>query len=111
MALGTDMGHHFARVRLIPMLEKINPLPCTKTELALHDRDGDGNRCQGRFDMGGHVVGAFVCVGQIGHAGIRGGRHQTGKEISHIGLHFRIGIFLNEDRAGCVLHKQVSAAL
>jgi hypothetical protein len=47
-------------MRRTPMLEQINALPSPQGELPLHDRNRKLHTGQGRADMGGHVVGAFI---------------------------------------------------
>ncbi len=56
--------------------------------------------------MGRHIVGTLICVGQIRHFRVGCRWHQTVKEVLHIGLHFWVGIFLNQQGGRGVLHQQ-----
>jgi hypothetical protein len=59
------------------MFENIYSLPDSKAKAAILDRNvqADGQQCG--LDMGRHVVGAFIGVGQIGHFGVSGWWHEA----------------------------------
>src|ERR1700728_3926171 len=56
------MQGNLSPMRRTPMLEKVNTLPSSQGELSLHDRNRQLHTDEGRADMCGHVVGAFVGV-------------------------------------------------
>jgi hypothetical protein len=56
------MHGDFPRVGCPPMLEKIDSLPGSQSEAAVPDRNGQLQAGQRGAEVGGHVVGAFICV-------------------------------------------------
>ena len=54
-----------------------------------------------------HVVGAFIGVGQVTHAGVGGWRHEPVEEGLKVRLDLGISIFLNDERAGRVTHEKM----
>ena len=95
----------------VAMFEKVNSLPCSQPHFAILDRNRQADRQHRRFDMRGHVVGAFIGVGEVGHAGVGGGRHQPVKIVLQIGVHFRVGVFLYQQGSRGVLHQQRQQAI
>lgn len=78
------------------MLKQVNALP-----MAERKRPGDNRNCQAhrqhrRLDVGGHVIGAFVRVPQIRHAGVVGRRDKPIKKSTQIRLNVGIRIFLDQ---------------
>lgn len=106
-----QMCHDFSSVRSIPMFEKVNSLPCSERQTAILDRNVQADRQHRRLDMGRHIVRTFVCVGQVGHVRVGGGRHEAREKVLQIGLNFGVGVFLNEERGGCVLDEQREEAV
>jgi len=88
------------------MFEKENSLPYSKRWRPINDGYVQADRQHRRLDMGRHVIRTLICVGQIGHFGVGRGRHQAVEKVFQIGLHFRVGVFLNEKRCRSVLDKQ-----
>lgn len=100
------MRHNIAGLWGVTMLEQIDALPRPQRQTPLCYRNGQRHGHHRRFDVGGHVIWAFVCVGQIGHRRVRRGGNQTPEKCVQIGLHLRVGVLLDQQRTGCVLHKQ-----
>ena len=79
-------------MRCTPMLEQINTLPGSQSELALQDRNCElyaGQRCA---DVCGHVVGAFVRVPIL--AGVL--RRQAVEKCLQIAANVPRGVLLYE---------------
>ncbi len=57
-----EMQGDLSLVRRTAVLKQINTLPGPQSELAMQDRNRKLHAGQGRTDMGGHVIGAFVGV-------------------------------------------------
>ena len=74
-------------MRAVPMFEKVNSLPGSQLHLTVHNRNRQMCGHHRRLDMGGHVIRPLVRVGQIGHRGISGRRHETRKEVLQVCLH------------------------
>jgi len=61
-SVADQMQGDFPAVGRAPVLEQIDPLPGAQRQPAIPDRDGELHAGQGRAEMRGHVVGAFVRV-------------------------------------------------
>ncbi len=105
------MRRNIATVRSVAMFKKINALPCAKHHFAVGDRNTEVRWQQGGLDVRRHVIGTFVGMGQIRHAGVCCRRHQTGEIVLQIRLHFRVCVFLNDQTGRCVLDKQRQKAV
>ncbi len=94
--LPRDMCRDLAGMGRVTVFEQIYPLPCPKYQSPVSngDRQADGHHCG--FDVGRHIVGPFVGVGQVRHAGISRGWHKTREEVAQIRLHLGVCIFLNK---------------
>ena len=99
------MQHDLAPVRRVAVLEEIDALPGAERQPAGGHRNGERGRRQRRLDVRRHVVGAFAAVDEIAHRRIVGRRHQPPEEGVEVAPHVRIGIFLDQQRAGCVPHE------
>ena len=85
-----------------PMLKQINPLPRSQGELTPHDWNRKLHAGQRRADMGGHVVGALLCV-PIPPRLLRREAIEKGLEI---GANICCGVLLNEQSGRRVPTKQ-----
>ena len=106
-----EMRGNLAEMWAPAMLEEIDALPGAQCQCAVLHGDAERHRHHRGFDMGGHVIETFVGVGQIGHRRIGRWRDQAVEEIAQVGLHFGIGIFLNEQAGRRVTHKQREQAV
>ena len=93
-------------MRAVPMFEKVNSLPGSQLHLTVHNKNRQMCGHHRRLDMGGHVIRPLVRVGQIGHRGISGRRHETRKEVLQVCLHLWISVFLDKQTARRVLDEQ-----
>lgn len=59
------------------VLKYINPLPCAQCHFALDYRNGRVRWQHRRFDVGEHIIGTFISMGQIGHQRIARRRYQA----------------------------------
>lgn len=97
-------------MRLIAMFEEIKALPGAKHEPAIRDGNADGNHCERRFDVGGHVVGPLQGVDNPPHGRIARRRDETGEKLREIAPDVGIGIFLDEQGTGRVPDKDSQQA-
>lgn len=95
----------------VPVLKQIDALPCSQQRAAACDGNAQADRKQRRFDMGGHVIRAFIGVGQVRHAWIGAGWDKPPEKVGKVRLHFRVRVFLNQERTGCVPDKQGEQAI
>jgi hypothetical protein len=84
------MQGNLSPMRRTPMLEQVNPLPSSQGELPLHNRNRQLHTDEGRPDMRGHVVRAFVGVPIS--AGVL--RRQAVEKCLEIGANVPRGILL-----------------
>lgn len=56
--------------------------------------------------MSRHIIGPFVCVGQIGHRWVCRWRHQPVEKVAQVSLHLWVSVFLNQKRTRGMLHEQ-----
>lgn len=81
------------------MFPKENALPCAKEKLAACKGDGFAAPSQGHFDVAGHVVRAFVGMGEFGVV--------VGYQVVHKGFQVpssrRVGIFHQDEAAASML--------
>lgn len=66
---------------------------------------------QSSLDMGRHIIGALIGVGQIGHAWVARRRDKTFEEIGEVCFHLRIGIFLDQQAGRGVLDEEGQQAI
>lgn len=76
------------------MLKHIEPLPGAEREAAFDNRNGERRLCEGRFDVGWHVVGAF---GAMDEERIAIG-DEAAEEGQEIPLDIGIGVLLDQER-------------
>ena len=88
------------------MLKQVQTLPGTKRKPTVEEWNGQAGVGERRPDMGGHVIETFRSVPEM----LRRLRHQSLKEVAHVERDIRIGILLNDQRTGCVLHKRSEQA-
>jgi hypothetical protein len=75
------------------MLSDVNALPRAERHFAAGDGYVQGDAVDHRFDMRGHIVGSF---GIMNPAGVVG--RNALERRDEVGLHLRIGVFLNDKR-------------
>jgi len=92
------------------MLKQVNALPCAKGELSVMHRNTERGRQKGGFDVAGHIIGALIGVGEIGHFRVRRGRHEPVEKGLQVGLHLWVCVFLNEQASGGVADEQSEQA-
>jgi formaldehyde-activating enzyme involved in methanogenesis len=73
-----------------PVFAKVNPLPSTKGEPAIGNRNQEARAEQGCFDMCRHIVGAFIAMAVIE----RLGDNMVDRHLE-IDPDIRVGIFVN----------------
>ena len=83
-------------MRRTPMLEQVNTLPRSQGELPLQDRNRQLHTDEGRADMSGHIVGAFVGVPIS--AGVLW--RQAVDKCLEIGANVPRGVLLDEQSSG-----------
>ena len=105
------MRRDLAPMGPVAMLEEVEPLPGPEPHPTLGHRDLEAGREQGRLDVGGHVVGTFLGVFQIGHGGIVAWRDKAMKERAEIRSNVGIGVFLDEQRTRGMAQKQCHDAV
>lgn len=93
-------------MRAIAVFKQINALPRTQRQLPVHHGDRQVGGQQRGLDMGGHVVGAFVGMCQIGHRRVRAGWHKPRKIVLQVSLNLGVGIFLNDQTGRGMADKQ-----
>jgi len=59
MLRSEQLQDHMALARASAVLEEVQPLPGTESELSRDDRDAQAGMRKSRADVGGHVIGAF----------------------------------------------------
>lgn len=96
------MHRHPAGVAVESMLPEINALPGAEGQSSVGNRDGEIGRGQGGADMGRHVIRAFASVFEQGIAVGNQAREKTFEIQADLG----VGIFLDDQRSGGVLHVQ-----
>ncbi len=79
-------------MRRTSMLEQVNALPGPQGEFPMYDRNRKLHAGQGRADMGGHVIGAFIHM----PIPIRVLRRQAIEERLEVGANVPRGVLLNE---------------
>ena len=93
-----DMAKNLSCLFPAAMFIKKDPLPSTQQGCGLLYGDRKRNGSQGRAHMRGHIVGAFGSMAKkrvaLGNKAI--------KKAFHIAQHFRVVIFLNEQRSRSV---------
>lgn len=104
------MRHHPAGMGRVAMLEQVNALPRSKRHAPVQNGNRHADWKQRRLDMGGHIVGSFVSVGQVGHGWISGWRHQPLKEGGQIGPDLGVRVFLDQKAGRRVLYEQCKNA-
>ena len=87
-------GFSYAQVRLSPVLPKVNSLPGAQSKVSINDRDAEVYRGQCRADVRRHVISAF---GRVPKQRVAIG-HEPREKTLQIAAHFRVGIFLNQQR-------------
>ncbi len=78
-------------------------MPSTMRPACTGNADRHGR--QRRLDVGRHVVRPLVAVDEIGHGRVICRRHQAAEEGVEIAAHIRIGILLDQKRAGRMPHE------
>ena len=96
------MQGNLSPMKRTPILEQINTLHAIKGELPLHDRNRQLHADEGRPDMRGHVVGAFV--GMPISAGVL--RRQAVEKCLEIGVNVPRGVLLYQQSGRGVPAKQ-----
>jgi hypothetical protein len=96
------MQGNLSLMRRTPMLEQVNTLPSSQRELPLHNGNRQLHTDEGRADMCGHVVGAFVGVPIS--AGVL--RRQAVEKCLEIGANIPGGVLLYEQSGRGVPAKQ-----
>lgn len=95
------LENYVALMRNAAVLEQVETLPRAKRHAASDDRNGERRMCQGRANVGCHVIRPFermtVMDGVFGD--------QAFEEIAQVERHIGIGILLNDEGAGGVLNK------
>ena len=93
------MNDDAARVRFEAMFPEVNALPGAERELLVCNGDAEVHRSQRGANVSGHIVLAFAGVAEdrvaVGN--------KAGKKAFEITAHFRVGIFLDQQRGGSVL--------
>ena len=97
--LTEEMEGNAAAVGMVAMFPEINALPGAEGEMAAFEGNAEVDGGKRRADVSGHVVFPFggVLEDRITV------RREAGKDAFEVAAHFRIGIFLNEQRRRCVL--------
>ena len=108
--LSSQMRNHAPLVWPVAVFKQINPLPSAQGKSPICDRDTEVCGQKGRFDMRGHIVRAFIGMGQIGHRRVCRGRDQARKEVLQIHLHLGVCVFLNNKTGRGVLDKECQQA-
>ena len=102
-----NMGRHAARMRVMAMFPNINALPGAEGRLATNDGNAEVHRGQRRANVRRHVVLALARVLKqrvaIGN--------QPRKKSLQIAAHFRVGIFLDQQRRGGMAQVQREQAI
>ncbi len=101
-----QMRNHAPLVWPVAVFKQIDPLPRTQGKSPICDRNAQVCGQKGRFNMRGHIVRAFIGMGQIGHRRVCRGQDQAREEVLQIYLHFRISVFLNNKTGRGVLDKK-----
>ena len=90
------MQRDLSPMRRAPMLEQVNTLPSPQGELPLQNRNCQLHTGQGRADMGGHVVGAFIRM----PISPRVLGRQAIEECLKVGANVPRGVLLDEQSSG-----------
>jgi hypothetical protein len=88
-----QVQHDLAAVGMDAVLEEVDALPGAEDEAAVQDGDGELDLREGGFEVGGHVVEAFVVV-NVGTV-VGGDVVEVGEDVA---LHGGVGVLLDEQR-------------
>jgi hypothetical protein len=86
-----------AAVGVDAVLEEVDALPGAEDQAAVEDGDGELDLGEGGFEVGGHVVEAFVVV-NVGTV-VGGDVVEVGEDVA---LYGGVGVLLDEERGGGV---------
>jgi hypothetical protein len=92
-----QVQHDLAAVGMDAVLEEVDALPGAEDEAAVQDGDGELDLREGGFEVGGHVVEAFVVVevGAVRWRHVGGDVVEVGEDVA---LHGGVGVLLDEQR-------------
>lgn len=88
---------------IVAVFTKIDALPRSQIQPPVRDRDGDRVTQHGRFQVSGHIIGAFIIVLVIRRIFGNGLIEKT----LEIAPHGWIGIFIDGQAGGCVLDEHL----
>ena len=86
----------------LAMFKQVDPLPCSKGHASVYHRDRQADWHHRRLDVGRHIIGTFEGMGEIRHRRIVRGRDKALEEGLKVALYIRVGVFLDQERAGGV---------
>ena len=102
----SEMCCYFPPVRSRAMFDEVDALPGAQPRLSIQDGNGQTDRHQRRLDMRGHIVRTLICMGEIRHPGVVGGRHQPVEIGREVALHLGIGVLRDQQAGGGVANEQ-----
>ena len=101
--LAIDRGYQFSTSPAVAELTQEDALPGAQVEAAVGDGNGDGGPDHGRFDVGGHVVGAFDGVPEEGHIL----RYDVVEDALEVRPYVGVGIFVDRQAGGSMFDEKV----
>lgn len=101
-----EMSDDAARVRHGTMFPKINSLPCAERHFSADDWNAEIDRSQRGADVSGHII--ITLTGMAENRIAIG--NEPRKKSFEIAAHFRVGIFLNDERRRSVLKMKCQQA-
>ena len=104
LVLTQNRDRNGSQMGTCPVFPQENALPGSQGQPALRDRNRQIGGRKGTPNMGRHVIWSFIYM-SIERVTIG---HQAPKECLEIGLHVRVGIFLNQQRCGCVVNEHAA---